>query len=511
MSLLNRTALNTYRRRLRSTLSGPQILAFLPAVTLAAFWLGGEPALLACALGLPAAFALAGSYKITPATPSSVDKKQDAETFADMLQMAITSTPDIGRGPACLLLEIDDFAALTDRYGSDAAEQVLHRTHDRLELSQRESDVIYPYGNGKFGVFVAPEGRMSLDGIIQISQRLQNTVADAIALDGTTVYVSASVGFCLAGRAPERTGASLLKATQAALTEALHHGPAAVRAFTPDVQAVVSERSALNNDLITALDSGDIQAWYQPQISTDTGEITGLEALARWHHPTHGYIPPSEFIPLIEDAGLSEQLTATMLIHGLTALQKWDARGCIVPKVGVNFSSDELRNPKLVDQIKWELDRFDLTPDRLTIEVLETVIAGPGDDVITRNLTSLSKLGCGIDLDDFGTGHASIANIRRFSVNRIKVDRSLVTKMDSDPDQQRLMAAILVMAEQLEIDTLAEGVETVEEHAMLCQLGCSHVQGFGIGRPMPFDKCTDWIHSHNKKISRPASIGRYTG
>lgn len=188
------------------------------------------------------------------------------------------------------------------------------------------------------------------------------------------------------------------------------------------------------------------------------------------------------------------------MYHSFAALKAWDGAGVDVPQVGVNFAGSELNNPKLIDKIQWELDRFELTPNRLAVEVLETVVATAPDDMITRNINALGELGCRIDLDDFGTGHASIASIRRFSVSRIKIDRSFVMKADRDPEQQRMISAILTMAERLDVETLAEGVETVGEHVLLAQLGCNHVQGFGIARPMPFEKTLDWIDRHNTKL-----------
>lgn len=510
MHLLKRPAFQSFRHRLRSLIEGPQVLALLPALTLAAFWLGGEVALLACALGLPAALAFIGAFGSEEQEAPAVARGQ-VINFPELLDTYIPKTGSIKRPPACLILQIDDFAKLKNEYNADAIDLILQRCHDHLELSQRETDIVHPQGNGCFAILIAPEGRMSLDGIIQIAQRLQNAIAKPINLDGTTLFVTASVGFCLGSRAPHRTGQSLFKAAQLALQEALHHGPTAIRAFTSAAQQTGVSDTVQIGDIVKAFDAGEIKAWFQPQISTVTGEITGMEALARWQHPQNGVIAPSAFLPLIEEGGLSEQLSSVMLIQGLTALNGWEKSGYTVPAVGVNFSSNELRNPKLVDHIKWELDRFDLTPDRLTLEVLETVIAGPGDDIITRNLTGLSKLGCGIDLDDFGTGHASIANIRRFSVNRIKIDRSLVRKLDEDQNQQKLIAAILVMAEQLEVDTLAEGVESIGEHAALAQLGCAHVQGFGIARPMPYADCSAWIEAHNTKLSRPVQMGRNVG
>ena len=147
-----------------------------------------------------------------------------------------------------------------------------------------------------------------------------------------------------------------------------------------------------------------------------------------------------------------------------------------------------------------ELDKFGLAPERLVIEVLETVVANQDDSTITTNLQRLTELCCGIDLDDFGTGHASITAIRRFTIERIKIDRSFISRVDKDQEQQRMVSAIQTMAERLGLETLAEGVETSGEHAMLGQLGCAHVQGFAIARPMPFDDTLAWLTQHNTKL-----------
>jgi EAL domain-containing protein (putative c-di-GMP-specific phosphodiesterase class I) len=203
-----------------------------------------------------------------------------------------------------------------------------------------------------------------------------------------------------------------------------------------------------------------------------------------------------------------ERLSQVMLFHSLTAIKAWDAAGVEVPSVGVNFATQELRNPGLADNIRWELERFGLSSDRLSVEILETVMTDQPDDVVTRNIAALSAMGCRIELDDFGTGHASISAVRRFNISRIKIDRSFVMKSDRDPEQQKLIAAILTMAERLDLETLAEGVETVGEHALLSQLGCDHVQGFGIGRPMPFDQTLDWITAHQSKLQDAPAIGR---
>ncbi|MBL9060679.1 MAG: EAL domain-containing protein, partial [Mangrovicoccus sp.] len=205
------------------------------------------------------------------------------------------------------------------------------------------------------------------------------------------------------------------------------------------------------------------------------------------------------------------QLGQAMLAQALAALSVWDVSGHDVGSVAVNLSAAELRDPNLPHRIAWEIDRHDLTPDRLTLEVLESVISDAPDDIISRNIAALADLGCGIDLDDFGTGHASITSIRRFAVSRIKIDRSFVSRLDTDREQQRMVAAILTMCERLDLGAVAEGVETPGEHTILAQLGCGHVQGFGIARPMPFDETLAWLERHNASRTAPPDVCRRMG
>ena len=352
--------------------------------------------------------------------------------------------------------------------------------------------------------------QLDLETCVQLAGRIQTAIEEPISLDGTSVYISSSVGFCMSTRAPGSTSAEWSSAAAAALSEAQQNGPSGIRVYSEDMERRTKARGSLREEVTEALESGHILPWFQPQICTDTGKVSGFEALARWNHPVRGLIPPHQFLPVLEEAGLMERLSQVMLYHSLTALNAWDAAGLNVPSVGVNFATQELRNPNLAENIKWEMERFGLPASRLSVEILETVMTDRPDDVVTRNIAALSELGCRIELDDFGTGHASISAVRRFNISRIKIDRSFVMRADRDPDQQKLISAILTMAERLDLETLAEGVETVGEHALLAQLGCGHVQGFGIGRPMPFDQTLDWITAHESKLQDAPEIGRNT-
>lgn len=504
-------ALTRLRHSLGSALGAPQMLAFLPALTLGAFWLGGEMALLLTALLTPVGFALLGVHSPGSTSQPLVVGVKPREAIVDALDYLLSGKGDPDMTTACLALHIEGLGDIGDRYGPATIDTAQERIAERLATALRSSDIVGRLGDGCFAVALGPLRRADLETLLQIAGRLQDAVREPISIDATSAYLSCSIGFCLPSRSPLPKGTAMLAAAEAALREAGQHGPGAIRAFAPDMQLATPVRNDLSDHVAEALESGQIRPWFQPQISTDTGEVTGFEALARWPHSERGVISPAEFLPAIEQAGMSERLSEEILFHTFTALRSWDKSGIHVPTVGVNFSSDELRNPKLVDRIRWELDRFDLTPDRLTVEVLETVASDSRDDMISRNLAALSELGCSIDLDDFGTGNASIGAIRRFAVNRLKIDRSFVTRVDQDRDQQNMVATILMMAERLGLDTLAEGVERVGEHAMLSQLGCGHVQGFGVARPMPFEDTVGWMRKHHEKLHEAARLGRQAG
>lgn len=490
---------------------GLEWLVLLPALSLAAFWLGGEALMIAFAISAPVGLALVGLLRRVDVSPGDLPGLAGfatETTFVQRLDTVFADQAVSGRTTACFVVMFDDLDALHDRHGRVARDMIVARTAERLSLTVRSGDVVAHLDGACFAVSLAPVRRFDLEGGVQLAARLQAAATSPMAVDDMTVHPSVSVGFCLAERAPAPKGASLLDAARAAADEALRNGPGAIRAFQPDMTRRRADRALLRAGVEQALDEGQIRPWFQPQISTDTGSITGFEALARWHHPERGIIPPGEFLPLVEDAGMSDRLGEVILYGALSALTRWDKAGHSIPRVAVNFSASELRNPRLSEKLKWELDRFDLTPNRLTVEVLETVAAQSSDDIIVTNLAKIAQLGCGIDLDDFGTGQASIANIRRFTVSRIKIDRSFITHADTDPAQKQMVAAILSLSERLGLETVAEGVETPGEHVTVAQLGCTHVQGFGIARPMAVEETFGWIERHHRATQTGLRLGK---
>lgn len=503
-------------RRIRMLLehlrTGPQAYFLLPALLLTAYWFGGELVLTICALTLPILFAFMGPIKRPMHDLSGgEDMPSEQEALIEALDLELRIARKKGLKSACMFVLIDDHGAIVDRFGHDASQRVTHTTVERLRKSVRRRDQVFPIEDDCIAIAFGPVYQFDLDAALGMAARLQAAVEEPVSIDAAVVYVSASIGFCVSSQLSHPSGEALAKATGMAMQEAKRHAPSAIRSYTSELREPRQSPTLIQQDAITALECGQIISWFQPQISTDTGQISGFEALARWMHPERGIIPPSDFLSLLADGAKLGRLGEIMLQHALNAITSWDMQGLNIPRVSVNFSPDELRDPTLLERVKWELDRFDLTPERLVVEILENVVATSPDDTVARNINGLAALGCAIDLDDFGTGHASISSIRRFAVQRLKIDRSFVMKVDQDPEQQRMVSAILLMAERLGLDTLAEGVETAGEHNMLAQLGCRHVQGFGLARPMPFEKTAAWITEHNGKLSIPPIISRKSG
>ena len=500
------------RQKLRDALVGPQLVAFLPALMLGAYWYGGEGLLVFVALIFPAILLFGGAN----AWPNRRDRwPADAITGLPLRKSLLNHVENSlaranhaggGHDPVVMVLEIDDARQLRNRHGHVAGDHIMRVCADRLKNMLRPEDLVVSLDYGKFGFALRGGQRMDLESMIAIAGRLQDAATQPYSFDATRILVTASIGFVMPSRAPSNSADGFLLAAENALESAQASGPGSIRAFTPAMNKPRTTQPFHASELLEALENGQISAWFQPQISTDTGQLTGFEALARWVHPQKGQIAPALFLPAIEEAGLMERLGEVMLFQSLTALRGWDRAGLDAPSVAINLAADELRNPQLYDKIRWELDRFDTAPERLTLEILENVVADSRDDTATRNIAALSRLGCRIDLDDFGTGHASITNIRRFDVHRIKIDRSFITHVDTDRDQQNMVAAILTMAERLGVATLGEGVETPGEHAMLAQLGCDHVQGYSIARPMPVEETASWMIAHAADLPRPLPL-----
>ncbi|UWQ20046.1 GGDEF domain-containing phosphodiesterase [Jannaschia sp. W003] len=405
-----------------------------------------------------------------------------------------------GRATAALLLQITEpvhSAGWTDA----EAERAMILLRDRVAAALRERDAVFRLGDRTVAAVLHPARRVDLDVVLGVADRMQAAVAEPLSIDGRAFHLASHVGICTGAMAPRPDGAALLSAASCALREAIRHEAGAARVFTPELRREEETGHRLARQVGPALESGEIRAWFQPQVDARTRRLAGMEALVRWHHPDLGVLPPARFLPAIGVAGLDAALGERVLRDALAALEAWDDAGFGVEQVGINVSKAELRDPHLADRFVWEIDRCGLPPERIAVEILETVTAEDADDVVLRNLRSLRAAGLRLDLDDFGTGAAAIRQIARFGAHRIKIDRSFVAGIERDPETRRIVAAILGLAAEMGIDTLAEGVETEAQAEVLAEMGCRQLQGYAIARPMPLAATLAW--ARNRSPARP--------
>ncbi|MEO1238095.1 MAG: bifunctional diguanylate cyclase/phosphodiesterase [Pseudomonadota bacterium] len=496
-------------RSLPDLVNGPWVIAMVPTFCLAAYIGFGRPGLIGVAVILPMSLLamrwLARKTQAERRESDPVTGLAYKERLVERLDAASGQGADQRRNVACFAIGFEEFEVLTARYGDTAARAILVDAADRLCRITREWDAVVRLDGPRFCIGLTELRRVDLEMAIEIAGRFQNALAEPFVVDATRVYPTCSVGICLPPVAPSLTAEGLIAGAERALDEALCVTGGAIRRYSQGMLKRDRDHGHLRAEALAALNDGRVAPWFQPQVSTDTGSVTGVEVLARWDDPETGMISPADFLPILESEGLLVRLGEVMLSGALSALSAWDEAGLNVPTIGINVTEAELRDPKFSNRVRWELDRHEIEPARLTIEVLETVTSDGADDMVSRSLSALARLGCRIDLDDFGTGNASLASLRRFDVHRLKIDRSYISNVDNDPAQQAMVAAIVTMAEQLKLETLAEGVETLGEHAMVAQLGCLHVQGFGVARPMPFDALCEWIVEHRETLG-PVSM-----
>lgn len=386
-----------------------------------------------------------------------------------------------------LLLRLENLDLLRDRLGKAGLGHLIVTLAMRLGRSVRPADPVRIVGSGLLAVSLHEPGEAEA---MRIATRVHRRAQAPIAVGGMTV-TPVLTGVVLHGGVGVGLNAMIDDAA-ARLDQASTHGLGQVRLYGHRTKP---RAAPLAPTLAEAARSGQIVAFFQPQTCCHTGHLTGFEALARWQHPAHGLLSPNAFMPKMTGND-HNALTLSMLRQSLAAIRHWDAKGWHVPTVSLNISHCELADTRFAESVLWELDRHEVPADRLVLEVLETVGPLAADSDARRNLDTLSHAGCALDLDDFGTGYAGLDAIRQFGVNRIKIDRSFVTDCASDPVQQRMILAILALAERLDLRTLAEGVETPEEHAFLAQMGCDEVQGFVVARPMPLHDADDFLTRH---------------
>ncbi|HEU0223496.1 MAG TPA: EAL domain-containing protein [Paracoccaceae bacterium] len=395
-----------------------------------------------------------------------------------------------GRSIAVAHVDLDRFKAVNDLEGHGAGDAVLRRVAEILRAETRASDLVARVGGDEF-VIVLPDLRREAD-LTVMAERIIGRLAEPIPVGMGRAEIGASIGIAISepGR---NTPEGLLTDADFALNTSKRAGRGRLVHFTAAMREAKLARDRLRDDLRHAVEEGRIIALYQPQIDLRTDALAGFEALLRWDHPEFGMLPPGRFIEIAEDAGLIDHIGQCVIAQALDALAGWTRAGLEVPRVSLNLSSKEIRDPRFIDWLKWQVDQRDLAPERVTLELVETVLVERDDDCVIRNVQALAEHGFGIDLDDFGTGLASMANLLRLKVDRIKIDPRFVQGLRGDPTLARLASTMVAMAHNLGLEVLAEGVEDPAEAEAMRALGCDFAQGYAIARPMDWEAASRWL------------------
>jgi diguanylate cyclase (GGDEF)-like protein len=382
---------------------------------------------------------------------------------------------------ALLFVDLDRFKRINDTLGHAAGDVLLREVAARFAGCLRTEDTLARLGGDEFTVLLPDIPNPSYAATV--AQMLLRTLRRPVTLGAQEFHVGASIGVALYPR-DGADAQTLLKHADIAMYQAKEHG--GYQVYSRRMNAHGFQRLVDEGELRRAIEQDELSLHYQPQVDLDTGEIIGVEALARWRHPNRGPIPPSHFIPLAEQADLIGVLGEWVLRRACRDAAAWRADGYPDLRVAVNLSARQLAQPTLVESVADILRQHDLAGGALDLELTETALCANGDST-PQTLRALRALGIRLFVDDFGTGYSSLAYLRRFRVDALKIDHSFVAGLGKGTPDEALIRALIEMAHALDLRVIAEGVETEAQRDILRALGCDHVQGYLYARPMPPD------------------------
>ena len=405
-------------------------------------------------------------------------------------QLALAGGDD-GRPLTLLHIDLDRFKDINDTLGHAAGDEVLKQAARVLRAKVPAEDFIARIGGDEF-VLLSRRDPAAAD-FPTLSARLIQAISEPMAIEGHDCRIGASIGIATRGE-PEESADQLLVNADIALYEAKRRGRNRVEAFNDELRLRTVETKRLGDAILRGLERGEFRPFFQPQFDAQTLEIVGVEALARWEHPTRGFIPPDVFLPVAESLNVVSQIDETILGQALFQAARWEAHELGIPRVSVNVSCQRLHEEGLVEKLR----SMNIRPGALTFELLESISFDTADDALKQAIEEIKALGIDIEIDDFGTGHASIVSLLELSPKRLKIDRRLVLPLLGSTAQQSLVRSIVEIGKVRGIETVAEGVETLAHADLLRRLGCHALQGYAFARPMSaedflsFARARDW-------------------
>ena len=403
--------------------------------------------------------------------------------FSDRLDQAIAHRART-QAIAVYFLDVDRFKRINDSLGHVAGDEVLREVAARVQRMLRPEDTVARFGGDEFTVLCE-----SIGGVLEavgVADRLQREIAQPLRAGGAELRLSASIGIAMAEPGEETDHSRLVEDADAAMYRAKERGGARTELFDMAMRERAVDAIAIEQELSRGLERGELRLFYQPLVSLRSGEMVGAEALIRWEHPERGLLTPDKFLPIAEESGLIVQVGAWAVGEACRRLRDWDRRnnGPSSFSLAVNLSARELTHPDVVPTVMNAVRRSALDPHRLTIEVTESTAMADRDSGF-RALRELHDAGIRIAIDDFGTGYSSLDHLREMPADVLKIDRSFVAGMSANSPDTALVAAAIAMGRALEMEVVAEGIETNEQVADLRELGCPLGQGYLFARPLP--------------------------
>ena len=412
--------------------------------------------------------------------------------FNDRLEHALTRRSRVGGFVAVMVVDLDGFKNVNDSLGHLTGDALLIAVGDRFATQLRDFDTIARLGGDEFAILV--DDLDAPDQAGRVAQRVLDALVQPLQLRDRTVAIGTSIGIAFADRSDANTTADqLLSHADAAMYRAKREGKGCYRIFEAAMHTTAVERMNLEQELRGALTRRDLTVHYQPVVDATTGRITSFEALARWPHPTRRFVPPDTFIPLAEDSGLMIDLGGAVLLEACQQAHRWHER---FPhntlRISVNVSRLQLAHPHFLEQVVETLTRAQLEPSALILEVTESVLAGESARII-NTLEQLRQMGVRVAIDDFGTGYSSFAALADLPIDILKIDKRFIDNIARNDEGRGFVTAIMHLAQTLNLETIAEGVEDTEQRAALVELGCTHIQGYLFSPPMPADETATYI------------------
>jgi diguanylate cyclase (GGDEF)-like protein len=427
--------------------------------------------------------------------------------FKELLGRAIATARRYRRRIAVLFLDLDRFKLINDTFGHEAGDRLLQEFARRLTERLRDADVVARPNDEASGSMLARLGgdeftillgqvRGSADAA-RAAGRVLEALAQPFDLGGQTVFVGASIGIAVFpddGDDPE----VLLRNADVAMYHAKEQGRNNYQFYSRSLGARTYTRLTLERDLRQALERGEFQLHYQAQLDLASWAVVGLEALLRWAHPRLGLVPPATFVALAEETRLIVPLGAWVLQQACRAARAWSDSGLGPLRIAVNLSMLQVLHDDFVGQVAAVLAETELPPERLELEITETMVMSDAEAMIAK-LAEIKRMGVKLAIDDFGTGHSSLSYLKRLPLDRLKIDKSFVHDIDCDADDEAIVTAIIAMSRSLKFEILAEGVETQRQVEFLRRQGCDLAQGFLFAPPLPAEDVAPWLRAWQQR------------